>query len=88
VKYHALADMGEAERYMFNAVVEDLARSQPALLAIDRTPPGYVLYGFDYLDYFGRDARFAAFMKSYSEVAPVERYRIFVRSQNLEKSHG
>ena len=87
-RYHDIAAMGAAERYMFDAVVEDLARSKPALLVIDTMPPGYVLYGFDYLDYFGRDARFASFMKSYNEVAPVERYRIFVRAQNPEQSRG
>jgi hypothetical protein len=79
VQYHRFEQMPEAERYMFDAVIDDLSRQQPTVLIVDTTPPGYVLRGFDYLTYFGRDARFAALMRSYHEVAPVERYRIFVR---------
>lgn len=80
VQYHGIKAMPAAERYMFDAVLEDLTRQQPTILIVDTLPPGYVLRGFDYLTYFGRDARFAALMRSYHEVAPVERYRIFVRN--------
>lgn len=79
VQYHGLEMMPAAERYMFDAVLVDLVRQQPTILIVDTLPPGYVLRGFDYLTYFGRDARFAALMRLYHEVAPVERYRIFVR---------
>jgi hypothetical protein len=80
IEYHTFAAMPAAERYLFNAVVEDLVRTRPTILIVDTLPPGYVLHGFDYLTYFGRDARFAALMMAYHEVGAIERYRIFVRN--------
>ena len=78
-RYHQPANMEEPERYQFEAVVEDLTTNQPTMLIVDRTPPGYVLNGFDYLEYFGQDERFARLLSGYREVEPVERYRVFVR---------
>lgn len=79
VQYHPLDSMPPAERYMFDSVIADLVRTPPAILIVDRIPPGYRLLGFDYLTYFGRDPRFAALLQSYHEIQPIERYRILLR---------
>lgn len=77
--YRAPSEMPPAEKYLYQAVIEDLARSRPTVLIVDRLAPGYILHGFDYLEYFGRDPRFAALLRDYREARPVERYRVLVR---------
>jgi uncharacterized membrane protein YhaH (DUF805 family) len=78
--YHAPAEMQRAERFMFDAMVADLTAHRPTLLIVDTTPPGYVLHGFDYLRYFGQDARFAALLAEYRELPRIQRYRVFYRA--------
>ena len=83
-RYHEPARMEAPERYQFDAVIEDLTTNPPTMLIVDRTPPGYVLNGFDYLEYFGQDERFERLMSGYREVEPVERYRVFIRGGTAE----
>jgi hypothetical protein len=77
--YHAPGEMARAERFMFEAVVADLTAHRPTLLIVDTRPPGHVLHGFDYLLYFGQDARFAALLPEYRELPAIQRYRVFHR---------
>src|SRR5688572_27957687 len=77
--YHTPAAMQRAERFMFDATIDDLITYRPTLLLVDTTPPGYVLHGFDYFRYFGQDARFAAFIGEYHELPRIGRYRVFRR---------
>jgi hypothetical protein len=78
--YHAPSEMGEIERYLIDAVVTDLERSEPSVLIIDKAPPGGVrLRGFDYLEYFLRDCRFARLFAAYERLPDVDRFRIYVR---------
>ncbi|HEX7090148.1 MAG TPA: hypothetical protein VF192_08420, partial [Longimicrobiales bacterium] len=63
--YRRPEEMPEGERYVFEATISDIERSRPTLLIIDVMPPGYVLHGFDYLEYFSQDARFRALLEAY-----------------------
>lgn len=72
--YRRREEMGEMERLLVDGVVEDLQRSRPALLLVDRWGPGQALGHFSYLDYFLRDARFAALMREYRPLTQVGHY--------------
>ena len=72
--------MGAVERFVFDAVIADLAANRPTLLIVDGTPPGNVLHGFDYVRYFAQDARFRTFLSGYLELPPISGYRIFRRN--------
>ena len=77
VRYHRREEMGEMEAYVFDSLIDDLAR-RPELLVVDRMPPAPNLYGFDFLAYFGQSVRFRALMAEYREIADVgDRYRVF-----------
>jgi hypothetical protein len=76
-RYHQRAEMGEIEAYMFDSVLEDLAR-RPELLVVDQVPPAAQLFGFDWFAYLGQSARFRALISEYREIADVGgRYRVF-----------
>jgi hypothetical protein len=77
--YHTPPTMSDAERYMFESVLEDLSKNRPTLLIIDTAPPAYVLYGFNYLEYFGQDQRFGELLQSYRELRPLGLFRVFKR---------
>ncbi|HSM07849.1 MAG TPA: hypothetical protein VLA33_02395 [Gemmatimonadota bacterium] len=62
--YHDLADMTEAEQYEFDALIDDLARTRPEVLFVDRLPP-QGLGGFEYLEYFSRDPTFRSVFEEY-----------------------
>ncbi|MGH7477009.1 MAG: hypothetical protein ACRELD_12015 [Longimicrobiales bacterium] len=82
--YRAPADMAPIERAFFEAVITDLQHSRPTLLIVDTRPPGYVLNGFDYLEYFGQDGRFRELMAGYRFLMPVDRYRVFKRIDEIQ----
>ena len=77
--YRAPTAMSAPERRFFTAVVEDLIASRPELLIIDHRPPGRVLAGFDYLEYFGQDPRFRALLQEYEPVAQPRLYTVYRR---------
>jgi hypothetical protein len=62
--YHDLPEMAEAERYEFQALVEDLARTRPDVLFVDLMAP-QGLAGFDYVEYFARSPTFRAVFEEY-----------------------
>ncbi len=77
--YHRPDEMSEGERYLFEATISDLERSRPTLLIIDALPPGHVLHGFDYLEYFSQDARFRALLEAYRPLTRIEWYLVLKR---------
>jgi hypothetical protein len=76
------AAMGEAERYLNDAVGEDLARFRPDLLVVLRAGPDRREMGIrrvDYLAYFSREPEVAALLSEYSWLADVDEYRVYRR---------
>jgi hypothetical protein len=72
--YHPRAEMGAPERYTVDAVVEDLRAHPPAIILVDRhiDQQGMGVNGFDYLDYFGHDPRFAEIIARYDSLGMVD----------------
>ena len=77
--YHDARRASPLERYMVDAVIEDIQRSQPKLIIVDLDPP-FMLPGFSYFVYFSRDARFRTLMGHYERLAKMQRYMIFRRT--------
>lgn len=79
--YHAPGEMNEHERFLLDAVVADLRATPPQLLIVQERGPKQVFRdsSFDYLEYFGRDARFAAIFAQYQPLTDVGPYRIYER---------
>ena len=59
------------ERYAAGAVIEDLERSPPDLVIVDKDRDYYGNLAFDSLAYFGRYPRFAAFWRPYVKIGDV-----------------
>lgn len=75
VEYRSPLEMGEAERYFWDAMLTDLERNPPELLLLDRERT-YENVDFDYRNYFGRAASFRRLMRNCRVVAELARYRI------------
>ena len=74
------ARRAELDRYLINAVIEDLERGDPDLLFIDvakRKP--YLGRNFDYVEFFGRDARFRSLLSRYERTVKVDHYQVYER---------
>jgi hypothetical protein len=74
------------ERRFSDELMEDLSRHRPSLIAVLVPDPEERRWGgsrrFDYLQYFGSDPRFQAFLRDYQEAKPVGTYRLWVRSDS------
>ena len=80
---HPFDEMPVAERYVFDAIVNDLTSTPPRLMIVDAGHPkhGWIHeFGdrqFDYIEYFQRDLRFARMLDDYEMLPSVGRYQIF-----------
>jgi hypothetical protein len=81
LKYHPMEAMSDTERFLFNTVVDDLLKDRPALLFVDEAEHkvAFPWQRFDYLEYFSRDPRFAAFLRQYEPLTKVDVFRIYRR---------
>ena len=82
LRYRAREEMGPLERYLGDAVVEDLEAGQPRLLLVLRPAPdqpGWGLRRLDFLKYFGQDPRFARLFARYRYVEMIGEYWLFER---------
>jgi hypothetical protein len=70
------------ERYLIDAVVEDLERHQPELIFVDRRrkQPGYGGFEFDLLEYFRRDPGFERVWSRYGVVGDIPPYTVALRA--------
>src|SRR5690606_39047414 len=66
----------------------DIERSRPTLLIVDALPPGYVLHGFNYLEYFSQDARFRALLEAYRPLTTIEQYLVPKRREDGRSEPG
>jgi hypothetical protein len=80
--YRSPAHMPAAERWCFDAVVDDFVRERPSLLMVIRPyPPGVtgVATRLDYLAYLSQDRRFAIALQDYDFTGNVGGYFVFQR---------
>lgn len=83
LRYHERREMGPAERYLNDAVAEDLARNRPALLLVlepARDVQDNGLRRLDYVKYFSRDPRIAQLFLDYRFVETAGQYRLYARA--------
>jgi hypothetical protein len=83
LRFHAPAEMGLAERYLNDAVAEDLARYRPDVLMVlrhARDIPENAQRRLDYVGYFSRDPRIAEAFHDYRLAEEVGQYLLYVRA--------
>ena len=80
-RYRPRNEMGETERYFFDAVVEDFEKAKPRLLIDDvgTNRLGFGRTDFDFLSYYSQDSSFARLFSAYKPVANVGQYVVYVR---------
>jgi hypothetical protein len=76
-QYHSSESMSPAERDFVSEIVDDFVRNRPVLLLVDRDPPTPALKGFDYLEYFRSDRRFAEMLTCYEFAGGSLNFRVF-----------
>ncbi len=81
--YNAPDDMGDTEKFVFDAVSDDFAKGRPDLLIVDQIPGMPRCQGkvFDYLEYFQQNKVFATAFSDYEHLMDFDRYRIFKRKK-------
>jgi hypothetical protein len=82
LRYHTAAEMSQSERYLNQAVREDLETGRPCLLIVyraarDRPQNGY--RRLDYVAYFSRDPRIARMFAHYQRIARTGDYDVYER---------
>jgi hypothetical protein len=83
LRFHAPAEMDRAERYLNDAVYEDLTRNRPDVIMVLRHARDIQensLRRVDYLAYFERDARIAEALREYRLAERVGEYLLYVRA--------
>lgn len=83
LRFHTPAEMDRAERYLNDAVYEDLTRHRPDVLMVlkhARDTMANSLRRVDYLAYFGRDPRVAQALSQYRLAEEVGQYQLYVRA--------
>jgi hypothetical protein len=81
--YNPPDTMGDAEKYVFDAVSDDFAREHPDLLLVDRIAGVPRCQGkeFDYLEYFLQNRVFADAFEGYEHLMDFDRYQIYRRKK-------
>jgi hypothetical protein len=82
LEYRSPAHMPVAERWCFDAVVDDFVRKRPSLLMVIRPhPPGVTgsVTRLDYLAYLSQDPRFVTALQDYDFTGNVGGYFVFQR---------
>lgn len=82
LRYNDRAEMGPLERYVNDAVIEDLQVGRPNVILVLRPGPDRFRWGLrriDFLAYFLRDPRFAALFQRYAYMEQLGEYWLFER---------
>ena len=82
--------MKPAERWCFEAVIQDFIRRRPSLLMIVRPhPPGVAgrVTRLDYLKYFSQDRGFVTALGSYDYIGDVAGYAAYNRRSIRPRTH-
>jgi hypothetical protein len=83
LRFHLREQMGPAERYLNDAVYEDLTRYRPDVLLVLRHARDVrenAIRRVDYVGYFDRDARIAGVLRQYRLAEEVGQYLLYVRA--------
>jgi len=83
LRYHTREEMSPLERFLNDAMVEDMARTKPPLALVLRPGPDRPEWGLrrlDFLGYFNRDPRFARLWAGYTYGGQVGEYWVFRRT--------
>lgn len=83
LRFRTASAMGPAERYLNDAVYEDLFRYRPDILMVlrhARDHPRNTHRRIDYLGYFSREPRVAALLREYRRVGAVGEYVLYART--------
>jgi hypothetical protein len=83
LRYHTREEMSPLERFLNDALVEDMARTKPPLVLVLRPGPDRPEWGLrrlDFLGYFSRDPRFARLWARYTYERQVGEYWVFQRT--------
>lgn len=69
------------ERYQTDVMIEDLRRTPPSLIIVDRQrfKQGFGNLRFDFLAYFEADPRFRLFWKGYTLLTTLDEYQVYRR---------
>jgi hypothetical protein len=84
LRFHSRSEMGPAERYLNDAVAEDLGRYRPDVLLVlrpARDVQGNAIRRVDYVGYFERDPRIARELRQYRFAEEVDEYLLYVRAR-------
>lgn len=82
LRYNERAAMGPLERYVNDAVIEDLRVGRPNVILVLRPGPDQFRWGLrrlDFLAYFLRDPRFASLLQRYAYAQQLGEYWVFQR---------
>jgi len=89
--YHAPGEMEAPERYLWDAVREDLTAAQPGVILVLRAArdvPRNGLRRLNYIGYFDRDPALAALFRRYELVAEKGEYEVYERVSDAKKHAG
>jgi hypothetical protein len=89
LQFHTRDEMGPAERYLNDAVYQDLARYRPDVLLVLRNARDVQensLRRLDYVAYFGRDPRIARELRHYRLAEQVGQYLVYVRARSPDQA--
>jgi hypothetical protein len=82
LRYHAEPEMSPSERYLNQAVLEDLREHSPKLLVVFRHARDLPVNGLrrlDYVAYFARDPQVARILQGYQLLAELGDYLVYER---------
>jgi hypothetical protein len=85
LRFHTREQMGPAERYLNDAVGQDLSRNRPDVLMVlrpARDTLGNAIRRVDYVGYFARDPRIARELRQYRFAEEVGEYLLYVRARS------
>lgn len=82
-RYRAMQQMNEAERFVFEAVAQDIDERQPELVLVARDAHIAWCGGqpFEMISYFSRHPRFAEAWRQYRQVGEIDGYLLFMRQE-------
>jgi hypothetical protein len=83
LRYRTREEMPQLERYLNDAVVEDMTRTKPSMIIVLRPgidSPAWGLRRLDFLGYFRRDPRFARLFEEFTYDGQVREYWLFRRA--------
>jgi hypothetical protein len=83
LRYHTRPEMSPSERFLVDALVEDVARTRPSLALVLRPGPDRPEWGLrrlDFLAYLNGDPRFARLWSEFTYAGQVGEYWVFRRA--------